>query len=176
MILPATTTELHREVLRALSESRATLDRALLTAWHIGRLLQVDQARARRLLMLGEWRRSVAANLRCTERTIDRYLKLAAAATDPGDLPRLSFRQAYYRLGVSTQPKARAKSLRLPILPRHLRSAQRVLLSVRTQLRGRQMTDEQHRHLCDDLRPLHQQLCVLFATDSRRSAAGARFL
>jgi hypothetical protein len=88
-------------------------------------------------------------------------------------LKQFSLRQAYFRLGVSTEPKLRGTTFRLPSLPPHIRNAQRVLLSVRTRLRLRQMTADERKHLCDDLRPLHEQLCVLFTTDDRGASRAA---
>lgn len=180
MSLDPTTTrkkvrQMHQEAVRATEESRQAIDRALLAAWQTGRLLEAERARVRRGMGRAAWQHWLAENFPAAQRTAGRYLELARSVSNPDALKQLSLRQAYFRLDVSTEPKIRGKSFRLPLLPAHIRNAQRVLLSVRTRLRLRQMSAEDRKRLCEDLRPLHQQLCVLFATEARvPSRPGAR--
>lgn len=165
--------QLHHETLSATEESRAALDRALVAAWQTGRLLEAERARVRRAMGRTMWQHWLTENFPGSHRIAARYLELARSVKDPDALKQLSLRQAYFRLGVSTEPKVRGKEFRLPRLPPHIRNAQRVLLSVRTRLRLRQLTAEERKHFCDDLRPLHEQLCVLFSSDDRGASRAA---
>lgn len=158
--------QLRRQALCAAEESRQAIDRALLAAWEVGRLLDKEQARVRRTMGKGAWQHWLTANFPGAQRTAMRYLKLARSVDDPNTLQQLSLRQAYFRLDISTEPKVRGRSYRLPLLPAHIRHAQRVLLSVRTRLRLRQMSVGDRERLRDDLRPLHQQLNALFAAEA----------
>lgn len=160
--------ELQRELARATEISRQALDHAIKVAWQIGRLLEIERAQVRRRMGRGAWKHWLAENFRGPQRLAERYAELARTVDSPDALSGLSLRQAYRRLGISTEPKTRANALRLPSLPGHVRNAQRLLLSVRMKLRLRQMNDEQRSRLCEDLAPLHRQLVLLFAPDQTK--------
>ena len=165
---------LHAGATGMARSSRDALDAALLAAWQAGQLLDAERKRIRRTMGRAAWSCWLAENFRGSQRTASRYLQLARTTADPNALPQLSLRQAYFRLGISTEPKSRGTRYQLPRLPGHVRNAQRLLLSVRTKLRLRQMDDEQRRRLCDDLAPLHRQLVLLFAPAQPSRTGGSQ--
>lgn len=93
-------------------------------------------------------------------------MQLARSITDEGELKSLSLRQAYFRLGIATEPKIRRRALRVAPLPAYVRNAQRLLLSVRMRLRLRPLDAETRNRLRADLSPLHRQLNALFGENN----------
>jgi hypothetical protein len=147
----------------AITTSRTDLDTALHAAWHIGDLLNAERQHVRRTMGRSAWPSWLAANfpragaLRC--------MRLARAVRDVNDLRALSLRQAYFYLGIATEPKRQRAPYCAP-LPAYLRHAQRLLLSVRMRLRLQRMDPDARRRLCSDLRPLREQLGALFGEQS----------
>ena len=165
--------ELQHEIARAIAASRLALDDAMQVAWQIGCLLDAERSRIRRSMGRGAWQHWLAENVRGSRRLAERYLKLARAVDSPEKLKELSLRQAYFRLGISTEPKVRADARGLPSLPGHVRNAQKLLLSVRMKIRLRKMDEGQRRRLCEDLGPLYRQLVLLFAANERPGTRGS---
>ena len=77
---------------------------------------------------------------------------LARSIGDSSSLQGLSLRQAYFRLGIATEPKARRDAVLLPLLPEPVRLAGRLLDALR----------EGPPTCRDDLRPLFDELRQLF--------------
>jgi hypothetical protein len=82
-------------------------------------------------------------------RAAQRYMCLAATISDSASLRGLSLRQAYFRLGIATEPKARRDAVPVPPLPEPVRLASRLMEALRA---------EPTAHCRDDLRPLFEEL------------------
>lgn len=154
--------ELRRDMTAAAHGSRESLNRALGAAWRMGQLLRAEKPRVRRRMGRDAWPSWLAANFPDSRRVAERWMNLARAFGDERELHALSLRQAYFRLGIPTEPKKRRPVPTLA-LPSYLRSAQRLLVSVRMRLRLRQMNAIDHARLRADLAPLRRQLDALFA-------------
>jgi hypothetical protein len=146
---------------RAVAASRTELDDALHAAWQIGDFLCAEKRHLRRTMGRGAWSSWPAANFPGSPASALRCMRLSQTARDANDLRALSLRQAYFYLGVATEPK-RQRAPRCSLLPAYLRHAHRLLLSVRMRLRLQQMDAEARRRLCVDLKPLRDQLRALF--------------
>src|SRR4051812_23044735 len=96
---------LHADVQRCNAESRAALNAALGAAWQAGRLLKVERDHVDETMHRGAWPLWVRRNFRGSWRTAHRYMKLADAISDASFVSGLSLRQAYFRLGIATEPK-----------------------------------------------------------------------
>lgn len=153
---------LQADLASGVGRSRASLNLALSAAWKMGQTLDTEKRRARRQMGRGAWPAWLAANFPGSQKAALRLMRLARSISDERQLSALSLRQAYFRLGIPTEPKKRAMP-GLARLPHHVRSAQRLLLSVRMRLRMRQMDAAARRRLREDLAPLRRQLEVLFA-------------
>ena len=144
---------LHEEAQRCVADSRNTLNGALAAAWQAGQLLIAEKERVRKSMGASAWLLWLEANFVASERTAQRYMKLARSVTDVTFLQGMSLRQAYSRLGVATEPKRPGRRSFAHPLPRHVLLANRLLRT----LRGRQApaTDENLRR---DLRALFEVL------------------
>lgn len=65
----------------------------------------------------------------------------------------MSLRQAYFRLGISTEPKSRRDAILVAALPEPVRLATRLFEVLRATPAG---------GYCEDLRPLFEQLRTMF--------------
>ena len=151
---------LHREVQRCSAASRAALDSALRAAWEAGQLL----LQHRRTLVAGKvpgaWPLWVEQRFRGSLRTAQRYIQLAQSLADPSFLCGLSLRQAYFRLGIATEPKRTHQHAVAP-LPDYVRLASRLICALKRKRRGpRPVTLSAYRR---DLRALYDELRPLFA-------------
>lgn len=153
---------LQADLISAVGRSRESLNLALTAAWKMGQVLEMEKRRARRQMGRGAWSAWLAANFPESQKAALRFMRLARSINDETQLFALSLRQAYFRLGIPTEPKKRTMP-GVARLPQHVRSAQRLLLSVRMRLRLRQMDATARRRLREDLAPLRRQLEVLFA-------------
>lgn len=151
---------LHGEVERLAGESRNALTSALTAAWRAGRLLVTEKKRVRRTMGGGAWQIWLKENFRGSERTAQRYMKLAAAVEDAAALQGVSLRQAYARLGIATEPKSPADDAPLQPLPAHVRLANRLLVALKPCARS--LTLQQQEAYRQDLRALYEQLRRLF--------------
>lgn len=151
---------LHEVVLRCTSDSRAALNAALTAAWHAGRLLLTERQRVHATMLRGGWSRWVRKNFRGSLRTAYRYMRLAESLADVSFVGGLSLRQAYFRLGIATEPK-KAQQHAVAGLPDYVRLATRLVSALRrAKARGRDavVVDAYRR----DLRALYEQLRPLF--------------
>lgn len=157
---------LHAVAVRLALDSRNSLQLALSAAWEAGQLLLSEKARVRKKMGHGAWLPWLEASFDGTARTAQRYMCLARSVSDAAFLRGLSLRQAYFRLGIATEPKARQEAVAVPLLPEPVRLAGRLLDALR----------EQPPACRDDLRPLFNELRQLFepARDSRSGAIRTR--
>jgi hypothetical protein len=152
---------LHAVVQRCTADSRAALNAALTAAWHAGRLLAAERTRVNETMLKGAWPRWVRKNFRGSLRTAYRYIQLAESLSDVSFLGGLSLRQAYFRLGIATEPKKQRQHVVKP-LPDYVRLATRLVSALRRRRpRGKDATVllESYRR---DLRVLYDQLQPLF--------------
>lgn len=85
-------------------------------------------------------------------------MRLAASISDPAFLEGLSLRQAYFRLGIATEPKKRRLHTVAP-LPDCVRFAARLVLALNRNRNVREFADRYRR----DLLPLYERLRSLYA-------------
>lgn len=150
---------LHGEVERLAGESRNALTSALTAAWRAGRLLVAEKKRVRRTMGGGAWQLWLKENFHGSERTAQRYMKLAAAVDDATALQAMSLRQAYAGLGIATEPKSPADAPVQP-LPAHVRLANRLLVALKPSATS--LTPQQQEAYRQDLRALYEQLRRIF--------------
>ena len=152
---------LHSEVQRCTADSRAALNAALGFAWQAGRLLKVERVRVDETMHRGAWPLWVRKNFRGSWRTAHRYMRLAESISDSSFVSGLSLRQAYFRLGIATEPKTRGGHAVAP-LPEYVRLATRLVSELnRRRPRGTYPAPlaETYRR---DLRALYEYLRPLF--------------
>jgi hypothetical protein len=144
---------LHAVAVRMAVDSRNSLRRALSAAWRAGGLLIEAKKHVRRRMGRGAWLPWLEQNFEGSARTAQRYMCLARCITESGSLVDLSLRQAYFRLGISTEPKSRRDAIPVAALPEPVRLASRLVEVLRaTPAEG----------YCEDLRPLFEQLRSMF--------------
>lgn len=144
--------QLHAVAVRMAVDSRNSLRLALSAAWQAGQLLLTEKKRVRHKMGHGAWLHWLEANFDGSARTAQRYMCLAQSITDAAFLRGLSLRQAYFRLGIATEPKVRREAVAVPLLPEPVRLAGRLLDALR-----------ERTPVCrDDLRPLFDELRQLF--------------
>ncbi|HVT83275.1 MAG TPA: hypothetical protein VHM90_21730 [Phycisphaerae bacterium] len=150
---------LHGEAVRLAAASRETLNGALVAAWNAGRLLTAEKRNVRRAMGAGAWQLWLARYFTGTPRTAQRYMLLARSVADTSFLKGMSLRQAYFRLGIATEPKAPGRTVALRPVPRHAVLASRLLgiLKPRTRL-----PPDVQKAYQQDLRPLYERLRCLF--------------
>lgn len=153
---------LHREAVRRSNDSRAALCAALEAAWQAGRLLNEEKRRVRRAMGRGAWLLWLESNFQGTPRTAQRYMQLARSEADASRLCGMSLRQAYWRLGIATEPKSRAGRAPVENLPAHVRFAHKLVLALKSCVSAGKVTPAQCAHYRQDLRPLYDLLCPLF--------------
>ena len=151
---------LHAEVERLSAESRGALDAALVAAWKAGRLLAVEKCAVRRSMGPGAWHPWLERYFSGTPRTAQRYMLLAKGVSDVSLLRGRSLRQAYFRLGIATEPKSPGRTVVLRPVARHAVLAVRLLgvLGAKTD----PLSPELQKAYRQDLRPLYERLRSLF--------------
>ena len=154
---------LHEEVVRCTAESRQALHSALAAAWRAGQLLNAEKTRVRKTMGAGAWLIWLRQNFRGTPRTAQNYMRLAQCVADESFLKGMSLRQAYFRLGIATEPKSRAASVHVEPLPPHVRLAARLMRALKDETRDfTQIAPPQLTAFRQDLRGLYEQLRRLF--------------
>lgn len=144
---------LHAVAIRMAVDSRNSLRLALSAAWKAGQLLIAEKKLVHRRMGRGAWLIWLEQNFDGSARTAQRYMCLAHSITDASFLRGLSLRQAYFRLGISTEPKVRRETVAVSPLPEPIRLATRLVEVLRAQpADGYQ----------EDLRPLFDQLRGMF--------------
>jgi hypothetical protein len=154
---------LHADACRFAADSRTALTRALQCAWRAGQLLVAEKKRVQRSMGAGAWLHWLERNFEGTVRTAQRYMRLAASVSDSAFLCGLSIRQAYLRLGIATEPKSRADTVTVAMLPDYIRLTTRLLRVLREESRSRQNPNDSAA-LRDDLAELYRLLRKLFET------------
>lgn len=144
---------LHEVAVRCAFDSKRALFAALSAAWQAGQLLTAEKKRVRRTMGAGAWLLWLRQHFEGSARTAQRYMRLHASVADVAFLRGLSLRQAYFRLGIATEPKARRESVSVPGLPEAARLAGRLMCALRSR---------RARPSLDDLRPLYEHLRRLF--------------
>ena len=160
---------LHEEAKRCSVASRQALHGALVAAWQAGHLLVEERKRVFRNMGSGAWLLWLRANFRGTARTAQRYIRLAHCVTDAAFLQGMSLRQAYARLGISTEPKTPGKRRLRHTLPAHVVLANRLVRTLKR--RPGQTADEQGEAYRRDLRILYQKLRPWFESASALSSS-----
>ncbi len=163
---------LHAEAVRCAADSRAALNSALQCAWRAGQLLIAEKKRIRRAMGGGGWMLWLERNFDGHCRTAARYMRLAAGVSDPEFLRGLSIRQAYLRLGIATEPKSRAETVRVETLPTYIRLASRLVRELRAEARRARQSGEPV-VLRQDLADLYRQLRQLFEPANHRPGSGS---
>lgn len=153
---------LHAEAVQCAGDSRAALHAALEAAWQAGRLLNEEKRRVRRTMGRGAWLLWLERSFQGTPRTAQRYMQLARSEADPSRLRGMSLRQAYWRLGIATEPKSRAGRASVESLPAHVRFAQKLVVTLKPRVSAGKVTPQQCAHYRQDLRPLYDLLRPLF--------------
>lgn len=120
---------LHEEVTRSADASQKLLHAAVEAAWKAGKLLLEEQERVRES-MGAAWGQWLEKYFQGTARTAQNYMALAHRVDDVSQLERLGLRQAYLRLGISTEPKSRGAHVPVPALPPYVRLANRLLFAL----------------------------------------------
>ncbi len=154
--------QLHEEVARCAADSKQSLQAALVGAWSAGRLLVAEKRRVRKIMGAGAWLSWLEQNFRGSRRTASRYMRLAETVVDVSSLQGLSLRQAYHRLDIATEPKSRAESVRVALLPAHVRLAAKLVRTLKPETDLEQMPPEQITAYRQDLRALYERLHRLF--------------
>lgn len=154
--------QLHEEVGRHTADSRQSLHAALAAAWRAGQLLAAEKKRVRKTMGAGAWLSWLEQNFRGTRRTASNYMRLAETVTDVTLLRGLSLRQAYLRLGIATEPKSRAESVRVAPLPAHVRLAARLVHTLKPETDFTRLRPDQITAYRQDLRVLYERLRRLF--------------
>ena len=155
---------LHAVAVRMAVDSRTSLRMALSAAWQAGRLLTGEKKRVRKQMGHGAWGAWLEANFNGSVRTAQRYMCLAATISDTAGLRGLSLRQAYFRLGIATEPKARREAVPVPPLPEPIRLASRLIEALRS---------ESSPQCRDDLRPLFEELRRWFEPANNSRGTGS---
>jgi hypothetical protein len=156
---------LHASVQHQAARSREALTAALAAAWNAGRLLRQEHERVGAAMHRGAWPLWLRKNFRGSAKTAKRYMALAQAITDPSAFAGMSLRQAYFRLGIATEPKRRSEHPVRP-LPEYVRLASRLVCVLR---RLRRTTNSLAAERCrDDLRVLFEQLQPWFTETNQR--------
>lgn len=157
---------LHGEAVQRAGDSRAALCAALEAAWQAGLLLTEEKRRVRRVMGCGAWLLWLEDNFQGTPRTAQRYMQLARSEADASRLHGMSLRQAYWRLGIATEPKSRAGLASVESLPAHVRFAQKLVVALKPRVSDGKVTPEQCAHYRQDLRPLYDLLRPLFESSA----------
>lgn len=153
---------LHTVVLRCNADSRAALNAALTAAWHAGRLLVAERERVNATMRRGAWCGWLRKNFRGSVRTAHRYVRLAQSISDVTFLGGLSLRQAYFRLGIATEPKKHGQHP-VTALPAYVRLATRLVCALRRRPPRGPAAEAVVAAYRRDLRSLYEQLQPLFA-------------
>jgi hypothetical protein len=163
---------LHAVVLRCASDSRKALCGSLAAAWRAGQLLVAEKKRVRRTMGGGAWLMWLERNFDGSPRTAQRYMRLAACVSDAAFLRGMSVRQAYLRLGIATEPKSRAESPAVPLLPEPVRLASRLIAALRADYGDVEHVEKSVVYR-EDLRRLYEQLRPLFEPSNDNSPHAA---
>ncbi len=155
---------LHAIAVRHAIDSTNLLWLALSAAWQAGQLLVAEKKSVQRRMGHGAWLLWLQQNFDGSLRTAQRYMCLARSITDPSFVRGLSLRQAYFRLGIATEPKCRQETVTVEPLPEPIRLASRLIRVLRTKKAS---------EVRDDLRPLYEHLRQLFESPNKLLLTGS---
>lgn len=82
------------------------------------------------------------------------------------EIAALSLRQAYYRLGVSTEPKSRTSTRQRSRITAHVRNSQRLVIELRRKRRSSPGAEIQR--IRGDLAPLFRELTALYDCSTKQ--------
>lgn len=153
---------LHEEVRRHTAHSRELLHAALIAAWSAGKLLLAEKKRVRETMGRGAWGSWLEQNFHGSRRNAVRYMRLAETVPDTSVFQGLSLRQVYFQLGIATEPKSRAESVRVAPLPTHVRLATRLIRALKLEADFARLSPDQITAYRQDLRALYERLRPLF--------------
>jgi len=151
---------LHAEAVRLSTESRDALQAAVVAAWKAGQLLAVEKRNVRRTMGPGAWQLWLERHFSGTPRTAQRYMLLAKQVSDVSFLNGMSLRQAYFRLGIATEPKLAARVGLVNRLPKYITLSMRLLAVLEPN--ADRLSPELRTAYRQDLRPLYERLRALF--------------
>jgi lambda repressor-like predicted transcriptional regulator len=151
---------LHAEVAKMSVASRDALNAALVAAWKAGQLLVAEKRNVRRTMGPGAWQLWLERYFTGRPRTAQHYMRLAKGVTDIASLHGLSLRQAYFRLGIATEPKLAARVGLVNRLPKYITLSMRLLAELEPN--ADQLSPELRTAYRQDLRPLYERLRALF--------------
>ncbi len=151
---------LHAESEKSRVESHAMLHVALEAAWKAGQLLLAEKRTVRRTMGPGAWILWLERYFAGTPRTAQHYMRLASIVADVSFLQGMSLRQAYFSLGIATEPKSPARSAMLRPVPQHATLAVRLLALLPA--KSNSISPEMQRAYRQDFRPLYERLRLLF--------------
>ena len=147
---------LHAESEKTRAESRDMLHVAVVAAWKAGQLLLAEKRTVRRTMGPGAWILWLERYFAGTPRTAQHYMRLASRVADVSFLRGMSLRQAYFSLGIATEPKSPARSVMLRPVPRYATLAVRLLAVLPA--RSNSISPEMQRIYRQDFRPLYERL------------------
>lgn len=165
--------KLHAVVQRCNADSRAALNAALTAAWHAGRLLVAERERVNATVHRGAWCGWLRKNFRGSIRTAHRYVRLAQSISDVTFLGGLSLRQAYFRLGIATEPKKHGQHP-VTALPDYVRLATRLVCALRRRPPRGPAAEAVVAAYRRDLRSLYEQLQPLFVEVNQDRPNGSK--
>ena len=151
---------LHAEAEKLRAESCDTLHVALVAAWKAGQLLVAEKRSVRRTMGPGAWILWLERYFTGTPRTAQHYMRLANTVADVSFLQGMSLRQAYFSLGIATEPKSPARSVVLHPVPKYATLTVRLLALLPAP--SNSISPEMQRAYRQDFRPLYERLRLLF--------------
>ena len=149
-----------REINRLLASSRADLDRALVASWTLGCMLRDVRDRVRRTMGRSAWPEWLRVAFPRHRVVALRWSRFAEEFSSVDEIAALSLRQAYFRLGVSTEPKSRTSTRQRSRITAYVRNSQRLVIELRRKRRAR--TGEEMKRIRGDLAPLFRELTALY--------------
>lgn len=154
----------HSEVMEHCKGAEARIGAALTAAWHAGGLLHAAKQQVRKNMGHGVWSDWLKRNFAGSERTAQRYMKLAKTVTAVSDLQGLSFRQAYQRLGLRVEQRGTAEVIEVPKPAGPGTMVRRILAKLPTEEEFTRLPEIKRERLLADLAPLHRRLGALYRT------------
>jgi hypothetical protein len=156
---------LHAVAQQQIKQSRRALNGSLSAAWHAGHLLRKAKIAIRRNAGRGAWMTWLRLYFNGGVRTAQRYMQLIRSVRDPACLAGMSLRQAYFRLGVATEPKSAAA---LTNARKQARGAAQLTAHIALANKLARVLRLKHQSICvQDLAPLYRQLRALFEREER---------
>ena len=151
---------LHAVSRKNVEASREALNAALCAAWHAGKLLCEAKVSVIHHAGLGTWVPWLKNCFHGHIRTAQRYMKLSRCVESPSHLSGMSLRQAYFRLGIATEPKKPRTAVPVVKLSAHILYANKLTRILRLMRR---------RIRTQDMAPLYAQLRMMFEQEEGKA-------